>query len=76
LAAAQQLKADRPTEIGFAPDVGIVIQELHEGKEPSAFFRGEFYSVPLKLKDVIPSYYNAFATVVTVSSVAAMHWLV
>ncbi|XP_033608263.1 uncharacterized protein LOC111866670 isoform X5 [Cryptotermes secundus] len=39
LSAAQQLAADRPTEIGFAPDVEIDIQELHEGKECSKFFR-------------------------------------
>jgi hypothetical protein len=44
LAAAQQLEAGRPTEIGFAPDVDIVILELHEGKECSKFFRGEFHS--------------------------------
>jgi hypothetical protein len=52
LAAAQQLKADRPTEIGFAPDVGIIIQELHEGKECNEFFRGQFYFILLKLKQV------------------------
>jgi hypothetical protein len=44
LSAAKQLAADRPTEIGFAPDVQIVIQELHEGEECSNFFRGEFHS--------------------------------
>lgn len=40
-AAAQQLKADRPAEIGFAPSVEVVIRELYEGNECSEFFRGE-----------------------------------
>jgi hypothetical protein len=42
LAAAQRLEADRPAEIGFSPGVEVVIRVLHEGKECSEFFRGEF----------------------------------
>jgi hypothetical protein len=46
LAAAKYLKTARPAEVGFAPDVDIAIQELHEGLETSLFFRGKFHCNP------------------------------
>jgi len=43
LAAAQHIKTDRPEEFGFAQDVDIVIEELHEGSESRNFFQGVFH---------------------------------
>jgi hypothetical protein len=51
LAAAQHLETDRPAEFGFAPDVDIVIEELHEGSESSKFFQGVFHLEDLIMTD-------------------------
>jgi hypothetical protein len=75
LAAAEQLKTARPAEVGFAPDVDIDIQELHEGSETNTFFRGEFHRIP-KIKIVYHIRLQWLCYIIQpISCVSILYWL-